>query len=129
VYARDLRIRIPRRTLWAYPDATVICGKPHVESIPGVGDSATNPHVIVEVLSPSTEPYDRGDKFARYREIETLREYVLISQREPRVEVFRRTDDGGWASDPFAGISNTMTLRSLNVSVGLGGALRGRGIR
>src|SRR5438045_511349 len=87
VYSSDLRVRIPRKTLWAYPDVTVICGKARVETIPGIGDTATNPQIIVEVLSPSTEAYDRGDKFARYREIESLREYMLVSQNEARVEV------------------------------------------
>jgi Uma2 family endonuclease len=115
VYSSDLRIRIPRKTLWAHPDATVICGKPRIESIPGVGDTATNPQIIIEVLSPSTEAYDRGDKFARYREIETLREYVLVSQNEARVEVFHRSEDGQWSFGPFAGLDCAASLASLNL--------------
>src|SRR5437899_1287551 len=81
-YSSDLRVRIPRKTLWTYPDVTVICGKVQVEAIPGVGETATNPQVIIEVLSPSTEAYDRGDKFARYRDFDTLKECVLISLQE-----------------------------------------------
>jgi Uma2 family endonuclease len=114
VYGNDLRIRIPRRTLWTYPDATAICGKVQVETIPGVGETATNPQVIIEVLSPSTELYDRGKKFAWYREFDTLREYVLISQFEPYVEIFMRDSDGPWAFAPYSGVA-TARLRSLNL--------------
>lgn len=118
-YSSDLRIRIPRKVLWAYPDATVICGKPRIESIPGVGDTATNPQIIVEVLSPSTEAYDRGDKFARYREIETLRDYVLISQSDARVEVFSRSSHGEWSFGPYAGLNSAAKLLSLNLELPL----------
>jgi Uma2 family endonuclease len=119
VYSSDLRVRTPRKTLYSFPDATVICGKAQIETIPGVGETATNPQVIVEVLSPSTEAYDRGDKFARYREFDTLREYVLISQHEARVEVFLRSEDGLWAFAPYSGIEATAKLRSLNVDLPL----------
>jgi Uma2 family endonuclease len=119
VYSSDLRVRVPRKTLWTYPDATVICGQPQIERIPGVGDTAINPQVIVEVLSPSTERYDRGDKFAQYREITSLREYVLVSQHEPRVEVFHRSQDGGWAFFPSAGLDAEMEVPSLRLRVPL----------
>jgi Uma2 family endonuclease len=119
VYSGDLRIRIPRKVLWAYPGASVICGKPEVESIPGIGDTATNPKVIVEVLSPSTESYDRGDKFARYREIPSLRDYVLVAQHEPRVEVFSRSEDGAWSFVPVAVMQAPAVLRSLALELPL----------
>ncbi|HEX8521457.1 MAG TPA: Uma2 family endonuclease [Tepidisphaeraceae bacterium] len=119
VFSSDLRVRIPRKVLWTYPDATVICGKPEVEPIPGVGDTATNPHTIIEVLSPSTESYDRGDKFARYREIPSLREYVLVSQHEPRVEVFHLKEDGAWVFLPVAGLEAQAPLLSLKIEVPL----------
>jgi Uma2 family endonuclease len=119
VYSSDLRIRIPRKVLWAYPDASVICGKPQVESIPGVGETATNPQVIVEVLSPSTESYDRGDKFARYREIPSLRDYVLVAQHEPRVEVFSRSADGAWSFVPVSDNHASAILRSLGLDLSL----------
>jgi Uma2 family endonuclease len=119
VYSGDLRIRIPRKVLWAYPDTSVICGKPQIESISGVGDTATNPQVIVEVLSPSTESYDRGDKFARYREIPSLQDFVLVAQHEPRIEVFSRSADGAWSFVPVAAMQASALLRSLGLELPL----------
>jgi Uma2 family endonuclease len=78
-----------------------------------------NPTVVVEVLSPSTELYDRGKKFALYREIPALREYVLVSQSEPRVETFFRRDDGGWAFGPFSGLDAIARLLSVEVELPL----------
>ncbi len=119
VYGSDLRVRISHRTLWTYPDATVISGKIQIEAIAGVGETATNPQVIIEVLSPSTEAYDRGDKFDRYREFESLREYVLVSQHTARVEVFLRDEEGRWAFAPYSGLQAAAKLRSLNIEVPL----------
>jgi Uma2 family endonuclease len=119
VYSSDLRIRIPRKVLWAYPDASVICGKPQIEVIPGIGETASNPQAIIEVLSPSTESYDRGDKFVRYREIPSLRDYVLVAQHEPRVEIFSRTEDGAWSFVPVAVLRASAMLRSLGLELPL----------
>lgn len=92
VAASDARVRASRTT-FVYPDVSVVCGKPLLEH----GDILLNPVVIVEVPSDSTERYDRGLKFARYRQIESLEEYVLVAQAEPSVEVFRRGADGSWS--------------------------------
>ena len=88
-----VRIRVPSTGLATYPDITVICGKPVSD-----GDdrnTLVNPVVLVEVLSASTEAFDRGEKFEHYRQLESLQEYVLVSCREPLIEVFRR-DEGAW---------------------------------
>jgi Uma2 family endonuclease len=77
-----------------YPDVTVACGQ--LETAPDDPDAVTNPIVLVEVLSESTEGYDRGAKAAHYRRIPSLREYVLVSQAEPRIEVHHRTESGRW---------------------------------
>ena len=79
---------------YVYPDVTVICGQ--AETLPDDPHAVVNPTVIVEVLSDSTEAHDRGAKAASYRCIPSLREYVLVGQREPRIEVFRRTETGTW---------------------------------
>jgi Uma2 family endonuclease len=92
-YSSDLRIRVPATGLGTYPDATVICGKSVAD--PEDENTLVNPVVIVEVLSASTETYDRGEKFEHYRQLPSLRDYVLVSWREPLIEVFRR-DDGSW---------------------------------
>jgi Uma2 family endonuclease len=86
VFSADLRVRSRATNIATYPDITVVCGK--LETDLEDGDAATNPTLIVEVLSPSTEAYDRGKKFAHYRRIASLREYVLVSQDSPIVEVF-----------------------------------------
>ena len=119
VYSNDLRIRIPRKTLYTFPDAVVICGKTESEQHKTAGITVTNPTVIVEILSPSTELYDRGDKFSRYREIPSLREYVLVSQSAPRIETYYRHDDGGWRFGPFEGLGEVAKLISLGIDLPL----------
>lgn len=92
VYSSDLRVRIRSAGLVTYPDVSVVCGK--LETDPEDANAATNPVVLVEVLSPSSEAYDRGAKFGHYRQIPSLREYVLVNHREPHIEVHRRNDAG-----------------------------------
>lgn len=94
VYSSDLRIRILETDLATYPDASVVCGR--LETAPDDPNAAINPTLLVEVLSESTEAYDRGAKAAHYRRIPSLKEYVLVAQDEPRIEVYRRNDRGGW---------------------------------
>jgi Uma2 family endonuclease len=92
VFSSDVRLRIPETDLATYPDLSVVCGE--LRTAPDDSDAITNPILILEVLSDSTEAYDRGAKWAHYRRIASLRDYVLISQAEPLVEVYRRTKDG-----------------------------------
>jgi Uma2 family endonuclease len=124
VYSNDLRIRIPRKTLYTFPDAAVVCGKTESEQHKTAGVTITNPTTIVEVLSPSTELYDRGEKFSLYREIPSLREYVLISQSAPRVETFYRRDDGGWSFGPYEGRDAVAKLLSLGIDLPLSEVFR-----
>jgi Uma2 family endonuclease len=93
-YSADLRIRVLATGLATYPDAAVICGEPSRD--PSSPTHVTNPTVVVEVLSTSTEEYDRGEKREHYQQIPALREYLLVSQDRRRVEVFRRSDGGAW---------------------------------
>lgn len=93
-FTSDLRVRVLDTGLTTYPDVSVVCGQ--IETAPDDEDAVTNPVVLVEVLSEATEGYDRGAKAAHYRRIPSLREYVLVSQGEPRVEVQRRLDSGRW---------------------------------
>jgi Uma2 family endonuclease len=87
-FTSDLRVRVAATGLATYPDVTVICGPILPE--PKDANTALNPTLLVEVLSNSTEQFDRGQKFEHYKQLPTLREYVLISQRERLIEVFRR---------------------------------------
>jgi Uma2 family endonuclease len=93
-FSSDVRVRIPETGLTTYPDLSIVCGR--VETAPEDKDAITNPVVLVEVLSDSTEAYDRGAKAAHYRRIASLREYVLVAQDEPRIEVQRRSEGGRW---------------------------------
>jgi Uma2 family endonuclease len=94
VYSSDLRVRVLATGLATYPDVTVVCGK--LETAPDDPHGATNPTVIVEVMSPSTEKHDRESKYAHYRRIPSLRAYVLVSQDERLVEVLTRNPDDSW---------------------------------
>ncbi|MGK3985618.1 Uma2 family endonuclease [Sorangium sp. So ce136] len=94
VYNSDVRVRILATGLATYPDISVVCGR--LERDPEDENSILNPVALVEVLSPSSEAYDRGEKFAHYQTIPSLREYVLVSYQRRRVEVLRRNDDGTW---------------------------------
>jgi Uma2 family endonuclease len=93
-YSADLRIRIVATGLATYADATVICGAPIRD--PASPTHVTNPSVIVEVLSRSTEVYDRGEKREHYQQIASLREYVLVAQDRRAIEVHARTPGGDW---------------------------------
>lgn len=119
VYDSNLRIRIPRKTLYIYPDISVICGAIEFDPRDVNRGSILNPQVIVEVLSPSTEAYDRGEKFERYRSLDSMQEYVLVSQITPRIEIFLRHPDGAWLFNAFAGLQAAAAMRSLEISLPL----------
>ena len=116
-YDSDLRVLVDATGLYTYPDASVFCDP--VELDPGRTDVAVNPTLLVEVLSPSSEAYDRGKKFGHYRQIASLREYVLVSQEEPRVECFYKSDQGVWTLTEAVGMDSTLPLVSLGVSLSL----------
>ena len=92
VFSQDLRVQISETGLYAYPDVLVVCGEPELVDDDHF-DTLLNPALLVEVLSPSTEAWDRGGKFAHYRTLESLRGYVLVSQDRPLVEVYGRDGD------------------------------------
>src|SRR5271157_364012 len=94
VLPNDMRVRVSKTGLYTYPDLVALCGKP--ELLDARQDTLLNPNLIVEVLSPSTEAYDRGQKFAHYRAIESLSEYLLVSSDRVQVDLFTRQPDGRW---------------------------------
>ncbi len=118
VIANDLRTRVAYRGLYTYPDVVVICGKP--QFIDGEHDTLTNPTLLIEVLSPSTEGYDRGFKSSQYRKIESLREYALVSQKEPRVEIYQRRENQQWLISEAAGLDSSIHLESVDCDLSLG---------
>ena len=106
-FVADMRVRSRPTEAWFYPDLTVVCGEARFED--DQQDTLLNPVLIIEVLSPSTEGYDRGAKFAHYRRMESLQEYVLVAQDRYSIECYRRTTDGQWllaeVTTPDAGIT------------------------
>lgn len=116
-YDSDLRVLIEATGLYTYPDASVFCDELKLEA--GRKDVAVNPTLLVEVLSASSEAYDRGKKFRHYRLIPSLREYVLVWQDEPHVESFFKNDQGVWTLTEAAGMDSKLPLASLGVSLSL----------
>ncbi len=110
VYTSDVRVRIEAVNVGTYPDVSVVCGP----VVPAVDDSdaITNPVLLVEVLSDSTERYDRGEKFGFYQRIPSLLEYVLVSQHRQRVEVYRRTEGKHWDYAEYEA-GDSVTLASI----------------
>ena len=110
VYIADMKARIESLNRFYYPDVMVTCDSRDQET-PGY---KRFPCLIIEVLSNSTEGFDRGDKFADYQILETLQEYVLINTKKPRVECFRRNDDGLWILQSYVGEQASFQLQSIN---------------
>jgi len=115
VTTSDMRLRVSKTGLYTYPDIVVVCDPPQYGD--GRHDTVLNPTLIIEVLSPSTEAYDRGFKFAQYRALESLKEYALVSQSEPRVEIFRRQPSGDWLLSESAGMDAVCRFDSVGCTV------------
>jgi Uma2 family endonuclease len=113
----NLRVGIPRTPRLMYPDILVICGKPEFDPRDDHNETVTNPRLVIEVLSPTTERHDRGEKFRRYRQLESLQEYVLVSQERPSVETYFRQPEGTWLMAPYAGMESTVRLRSVEIDL------------
>ena len=113
----DMRIRIDAENRFLYPEASVVCGPVQASELDP--DSITNPVLIVEVLSESTEAYDRGEKFRLCRKLPSLQEYVLISQDRALVEVFTHKADRVWEMRAYAELAETIALNSLNAKIAM----------
>lgn len=118
VFGSDMRVKISLTGLYTYPDLIIVCGDLRFED--QAVDTLLNPKVIVEILSDSTEAYDRGKKFDHYRQITSLNEYILVSQTEPLVERFVRQPDGSWQLTVFKGLDAIFELESVPCRLRLG---------
>jgi Uma2 family endonuclease len=117
VLATDMKVRLQGSRKFFYSDVIVICGDPqfHDERT----DIILNPDLVIEVLSPSTEAFDRGAKFEAYRTVESLKEYVLVSQDKPLVEQYVRNGDGSWKFTEAVGLESSLTLSSVGCTLNL----------
>lgn len=118
VFASDMRVKCLTTGLYTYPDVSIVCEQPQFED--HHGDTLLNPLVMIEVLSPTTEAYDRGKKFEHYRRIASLREYVLISQDHAQVEHFARQPDGEqWLLTAVGDLQERIAFPALDLAVSL----------
>lgn len=115
-FSPNMKVATNEKGLFSYPDLAVVCGQPkyHDEK----SDVLTNPAAVFEVLSPSTENYDRGEKFLRYtNQIETLQDYILISQDKPLIEHFTKRENGGWQKTEIAGFQVILKIDSIECEI------------
>jgi Uma2 family endonuclease len=111
VYSPDLRIRSKTTGLGTYADVTVICGELELDPEDPKGHTALNPRLVVEVLSPSTEEYDRGAKLDHYRTIPSLDEILLVAHDKREIEILRRGPDGAWSQETVSyGVARSVAL-------------------
>ncbi|HSU15029.1 Uma2 family endonuclease [Longimicrobium sp.] len=115
-YVNDMRVKVRQTGIYAYPDLVALCEEPRFED--GDFDTLLNPTVIIEVLSESTEKYDRGEKFAHYRRLDSLREYILVSQDRQRAEKYVR-DGEGWVLTEVSGAEASLTIETLGCTIAL----------
>ena len=117
VYGKDVQVRTSPEGLLTYPDLTVVCGER--QFLPRKLAVLLNPTALFEILSDSTAKADRGGKWQAYQEIESLRDYVLIAQNEPRIEHFARQEDGRWLYQSVIGLNASLTLSGVPVTLHL----------
>jgi Uma2 family endonuclease len=115
-YSNDMRVKAAEAHSYHYPDIVAVCGTPQFED--AQVDTLLNPTVLIEVLSPSTEAYDRGGKFAHYRKIATLREYLLVAQDQPVIERYMRQGDV-WILTEAVGLETSVPLESIDCILSL----------
>ena len=118
VLGSGMRVYIPLTGICLYPDTLVVRGEPEIQQ-KGKMDLLLNPVLIVEVLSDSTEDYDRSGKFMRYRSIESVRDYLLIDSRSLRAELYARTATGQWTLTEFLRMSDTIALPGLDTTLAM----------
>ncbi|HEV7668683.1 MAG TPA: Uma2 family endonuclease [Thermoanaerobaculia bacterium] len=117
-YGSDMRVWVEASGLYTYPDMSVVCGEP-IFGPDGREDTLRNPILLIEVLSPSSEAYDRGKKFEHYRAIPSFREYLLVSQESPLVDRFLRQESGIWLFSTARGLDAEVELSSIGARLAL----------
>jgi len=117
VYPSDMRLKIPKTGLYTYPDVSIVCGTPQFDDVKH--DTLLNPLIVIEILSPSTERYDRGKKFQNYRTVVTLQEYILVSQDEYHIEHYINQNDGNWLLTSYDHITTTFQLKTIECTLAL----------
>lgn len=118
VFTDNMQIKVPAAPPYRYADGSVVCGTIAVERFNGA-DLLLNPILIIKVLSPSTEAYDRGDKFTHYKSIPSFREYLLIAQHRPHVTHYVKSDTGKWDYEEINDLGSSIYVTSIDCSLAL----------
>ena len=116
-FGSDLRVHIPKNTMFTYPDITIICGDP--ETLDDKTDTMTNPSVIIEILSKTTRDYDKGQKFTLYRDINSLKEYLLIDSESIRIEKYIRNTDDSWLLRDYKMLTDRFIIETIEEELSL----------
>jgi len=116
-FSSDQRIHIETNTLFTYPDISIICGEP--ETLNNDNWNVLNPAIIIEVLSPSTRNYDRGEKFKLYRDIPALKEYILVDSETIHIEIFRLNDSNHWELEEYDAVEEMLYIKTINERISL----------
>jgi Uma2 family endonuclease len=114
-YGPDMRVNIPENTLYTYPDISIFCDE--LQTTSRDEDTVVQPTVLIEILSPSTRNYDRGVKFMLYRDIPSLREYILVDTEAVRIEAFRINSGGHWELEEYKSLTGQLSLVSIQVTI------------
>jgi Uma2 family endonuclease len=115
IFPSDLKIHALTNSLFTYPDLSIVCGK--LETLNNNKNIVINPSVLIEVLSETTQDYDRGAKFKLYRDIESLKEYILISSLETLVEKYHKQTNGSWILHEYKNDADTFTITSIDLLI------------
>lgn len=127
LFGSDLRIHIQSNTLFTYPDISIICGE--ILTLNNDDYNVLNPAVIVEVLSKSTKNYDRGEKFKLYRDIPTLKEYILVDSETIHIEVFRLNENNHWELEEYDSLENFLFIKAIDEKIAVSEIYQGVNIR
>jgi Uma2 family endonuclease len=116
-FSSDQRIHIPQNTLFTYPDISIVCGE--LITLNDDDWNVLNPSILIEVLSPSTKKYDRGDKFKLYQDIPTLKEYILVDSESISIEAWRINEQGQWVLEVYKDINGSLFIPTLGLHIPL----------
>jgi len=116
-FGSDLRIHIPKNSLYTYPDISIVCGE--IETLDKSFDTITNPSIIIEILSTSTRDHDKGGKFTLYRDIVALKEYILIDSERISVEKFKRNTDSSWQLTEYKEASQSFLVETIDLLISI----------
>lgn len=124
VLGSNMKVVVPDFQPYRYPDLTAFCGEPIIEKIGGM-EALVNPQMIIEILSPSTEAFDRGKKFSFYRSIPSFTEYMLISTNQPSITQFSKGSDGGWSLQEAESLDSALYIPTFDIDISLSAIYRG----